>query len=490
MILYLSIPLLILIILIYNYRKKIRLNDVLLVSIIVVIGCCLYKGERVEGLCLNTDQDGTHDCASHDEDQTACEQGRTRAGAQVCSYQEVDFGLTRNFRDDTTADLQTNSRRATQDDWNEWLNRGPHCVSNGISSAGAAFSSACEAVDPVVVGGVDGCHDIRGGGGWTPACDYYPSGSTTAVPRCISGIHKYNDDHAIYQILNTNPEALGQIMNWICSQPLSETEPINETQCHNTTIKEVAESHYHPGATDGSPGDEHTFNVGEKYLVSGQTWNSDIGEQLYAVPVTGSINSYIPVSKLKDVDGLEQEQLCDFFSTTTTPGTCTGTYTPTTGDCSDIPFFVGSYRTYSNCPMNSYGCVFTPTIDDGDQPTGTCTGNLTTPVEGATSCSDIPAFVASPTSSNCPTDNGCVFTPTNDDNPVNFKLEYSKEGSSLITSVYNCDSTTTDDSNKISCPNEKTLDTNAQTKGIFGGTLFSWLTGKPNDNTAKTACCK
>ena len=142
-------------------------------------------------------------------------------------------------------------------------------------------------------------------------------------------------------------------------------------------------------------------------------------------------------------------------------------------------------------PTCTYYAPGSTTATSRDQsPTGTCTGTPTDAASaGATSCSDIPAFVASPTATNCPTDNGCVFTPTNDDNPVNFKLGYSNEDSSLITSVYNCDSTGADDSNKISCPNEKTLDANAQTEGIFGGTLFWWLTGEPDDTTAKASCC-
>ena len=79
---------------------------------------------------------------------------------------------------------------------------------------------------------------------------------------------------------------------------------------------------------------------------------------------------------------------------------------------------------------------------------------------------------------------------SNSRNPVNFKLNYSTEDSGFFTSVYDCESATTTDSDKITCSTGKILDADAQTEGIFGGTFFSWLTGKPSTTTAKSTCCK
>ena len=167
----------------------------------------------------------------------------------------------------------------------------------------------------------------------------------------------------------------------------------------------------------------------------------------------------------------------------------------------------------SACSYYASGSTTAATRDQSSS-TATCTGTLTRPLpDGTTACSAIPAFVASTAQTDCPTDNGCTFTPSNtniddtnsdntnvdDTNSDNtngnataelFKLEYSNDDSGLFTSVYDCVSTTDTDSDKITCPDDKKiLNTSGKTDSKIGGTLLSWLFGKPSSTVAKSKCC-
>ena len=307
-----TLILIVVILIIYKYRKKIRLNDVLLASIVIVIGCSLYKSRRIEGLCLNIDDSATNQSVSCNTSDDRPPESCVRGDAPQCSYREVDTGLTSAFRN---AGLTPAATHLTVQEWESWLGSSAHCVATDPTNTDDV--TACNGVTEL--SDSTACLAATKADGASANCSYYPSGSTTAVS-----------------------------------------------------------------------------------------------------------------------------------SATAT--------------------------------------------------TGTCTGTLDTAVEGTTDCSAIPTFVASSTEANCPT--GCTFTSTNNDDnddnddnssgsdPVNFKLNYSTEDSGLFTSVYNCDSATTTDSDKIICPSQKILDADAQTEGIFGGTFFSWLTGKPSTTTAKTTCCK
>jgi hypothetical protein len=170
-----SLLIVIFILMAYKYHKKIRLNDVLLASIVVVIGCSLYKGRKVEGLCLNSDD-------SSDSQGVACEtrDGEAREGCDSpsqCLYQEVDAGLTYAFRH---ANLGHDaSTHPTQADWNTWLNSSAHCVSTDPTVQ--TDVSACTAVSELTDS--TACLAVMKADGQTSACSYYTSGSTTATGR-------------------------------------------------------------------------------------------------------------------------------------------------------------------------------------------------------------------------------------------------------------------------------------------------------------------
>lgn len=303
-----SLLIIIIVFLIYKYRNKIRLNDVLLASIVVVIGCSLYKSRKVEGLCLNVDGADSQQRACEDNDsgpRSSCD------SPEMCEYHEVDAGLTYAFRHASLG--HDASAHPTVADWNTWLSSSAHCAPTDPTDQ--ADISSCGAVSEL--SDSTACLAVMKADGQTPACSYYASGSTTAAAQ----------------------------------------DPSSSTA------------------------------------------------------------------------------------------------------------------------------------------TATCTGTLTRPLpDGTTECSAIPAFAASTAETDCPTDNGCTFTPSNSGNgnatAELFKLEYSNDDSGLFTSVYDCVSATDTDSDKITCPDDKKiLNTSGKTDSKIGGTLLSWLFGKPSSTVAKTKCC-
>ena len=393
-----SLLIIIIVFLIYKYRNKIRLNDVLLASIVVVIGCSLYKSRKVEGLCLEPTSGGDGTCHTHDtHDDVNIQSGAQQSQCpSPCSYVETSDGLGKIFRTGgytLNGQVQSGMMTATLADFQSWASTTVGdgiCVTRtiGREDAGAASNQLL---------GI----------------------TTSEQQEDFNRIHAYK-----------------------CGAADTTTTSTTRDECHNVRIQQLTEEHVAVSAEEQDAGDTTglTLPAGTKVIVSGKV--DDTGNWVWASLVTcaeGGLDAgcnssnadgphhWLPVAKLTDVSGAERL-------------------------CSWIP----------NGTVIDPDDVYTAPSGGGDGDSGGGDG-----------------------------DDGDGGNNNDDDTAAElFKLEYSNDDSGLFTSVYDCVSATDTDSDKITCPDDKkSLNTSGKTDSKIGGTLLSWLFGKPSDTAAKNKCC-